>query len=181
MFHWPWFLLHIHLTNLGFCKKNLPMTTIFTHFLYGLHHYIVWHAASIMAQNALVYNNAVFIHLFRKITQKSTPCSQHRDTQSDVLTHICENMQSDRTDCNQTLAKHKHSNSHFLSLSHTHTPHTHTHRRSGPVQKRFVILSAGATPPKQEKMIVCCSLSMHSHTHVPRNVKGKLISPDWLR
>ncbi len=94
-------------------------------YTYQLHHYILWPRSIFMVKNP-PGNNAALIHLFRKITQKSTPCSQHGDIQSDALTHICANMQSDRTDCNQTLAKHKHSRSFILSLSHTLT-HTHMH------------------------------------------------------
>lgn len=61
-----------------------------------------------------------------RLLRKSTPCSQHSDIQSDTLAHICANMQSDRTDCNQTLAKHKHSHSFFVSLARSLT-HTYTH------------------------------------------------------
>lgn len=87
-------------------------------------------------------SNAALVDLSGKITGESTICSQHGDTQSDVLTRICEIMQSDQADCNQTLVK------------------THTHSLTQTRWQWFVIIPAGSTPSKQEKMIVLCS--MHS-------------------
>ena len=64
-----------------------------------------------MVKNPQICNKAVFIHLFRKITQKSTPSRQHRDTQSDVLTHIYKA-------CNQTV---------LTAIRLWQNTHTHSH------------------------------------------------------
>lgn len=85
-----------------------------------------------MINTTLRGNNAALIHLFRKVTQKSTPYRRHtwRHTITDVLTHIRENMQSDMTGCNHTVADRQ---------AGTHT-HVYIY-----IYIKFSILSLGAT------------------------------------
>lgn len=116
-----------------------------------LHHCIVWPLPNIMAKNAQMGNNAVLIH-FRKVTQKSTPCGQHRAIQSDVLTDICENMQSDRTDCNQTKHKHIHAPAQCTKICH------------------FI---SGSYPNKKKGENDCMLFTKHALRYTcSRNVKG---------
>ena len=90
-------------------------------------------------------------------------------------THICENMQSDRSDCNQTLAKHKHCHSFGCALKPPHPAHPHT-KALAQCTKIGHFISGSHANKKREKMIVRCSQSMRSDTHVPSNVKAKWIS-----
>lgn len=62
-------------------------------------------------------------------------------------TYICENMQSDRADCNQTLAKHKHCHSFCCAPKPPHSA-PHTHKGSGPVHKNW---SFYQREPRQQK------------------------------